>query len=127
MILPLFTPKSFLDAARFDPVDSVTNTSALSTDDELLLDAMIERSGANSSESTHLFARIARKLPLVQQRSFCRLSKLDDGSTVKEFAELPGEVHWCGRARRRIQAHVSRKQLRKVTPQAGMFENEDVT
>ena len=86
------------------PVDFVTNTSALSTGDELLLDAVVGRSGAKSSESGQLFARIAWK------RSIC----VYDGLTQRKS---PERTHFDPTSLATILYHIYLK----------MFENEDVT
>ncbi|KEF53966.1 uncharacterized protein A1O9_09761 [Exophiala aquamarina CBS 119918] len=86
------------------PVDFVTNTSALSTGDEVLLDTLIHHSRENSSESGHLFTRIVWKRPIGTSNRLTQM-KAPDRVTI----DPPGLAA--------ILYHIYLK----------MFESEDVT
>jgi hypothetical protein len=85
------------------PVDFVTNTSALSSGDEVLLDAATRRSSEISSESGQLFTRIAWKRPI----------RMHDGLTLRD---APRRLCFDPTGLATILYHMYLK----------MFENEDM-
>jgi MYND finger len=85
------------------PVDFVTNTSALSSGDEVLLHAATRRSSEKSSESGQLFTRIAWKRPI----------RIHDGLLLRE---APRRLCFDPTGLATILYHIYLK----------MFENEDV-
>ena len=97
---PLPTVSMFLGLT---PVDFVTNTSALSSGDEILLDAAIRRSSEKLTEPRQLFTRIAWKRPL----------RLHDGLTLRG-------------APRRVKFDPSGLATILYQVYLKMFENEDM-
>lgn len=85
-------------------VDFVTNTSALSSGDEVLLDAASRLSSEKSTESGQLFTRIAWKRPI----------RMHNGLTLRE---APRRVNFDPTGLATILYHIYLK----------MFENEDMT
>ena len=85
-------------------VDSVTNTSAISTGDEILLDTATRQRSKTLSESGQLFTRMSWKRPI----------RMHDGLTL---TGAPRQIHFDPASLAAILYHIYSK----------MFENEDVT